>query len=166
MTDQLLRKLNEEHPLNIVIDIDVVEDQTYYRELLFELLRLHNLKEARPFVDPDEYKQKLNTEPNFIPHMALLDYKYDGSQLNGNDLTEFLISRADRLKLPRPIIFMITGWNEVEVVKDFYEMGGFTWIDKDARAFKEVFKSKVNKGLNKIYALYDDLAFYEDLEEN
>jgi DNA-binding NtrC family response regulator len=163
MTVDLIKRMNDKHPLNILTDI--VEDQAYYRELLFELLDLHGLKNRREFSMPKEYEEELEKQPNLIPHLALLDFRYDGTEITGNDLTEILIAKSKRRKL-KTKVFMITGYEFLPDIKAFYELGGTAWLNKDDKNFNDVFKSKILKVVPEILEAMEELALLEEIDED
>lgn len=158
MTKELIQRINGKYP---IIMVDMVEDSEVYRDLVLELLRKSGLHNVRHFDNPVDYDKALAENPSLIPHLAMVDYKFDGYALNGLDITDNLMKRSKRKSL-RTRVIMITDYNYPDDIIRFFHMGGMAWVYKDQR---DELVSKINEAIADIQDALEERAWIEGLEE-
>jgi FixJ family two-component response regulator len=162
MTAKAVEKLNEQHPLSMLIDI--ADDNKGVVEKVEALLDRNGLTNRRKFFSPEEYRKALEENPLLTPNIAIVDYRYEGHVLDGYQLTLMLVSRTKR-KILRPKVIMITGFDHPRTIRNFFHKGGFAWLNKHDIDFDDQLVERVMEAISEFIEIMEDRAFFGEMEE-
>jgi DNA-binding NarL/FixJ family response regulator len=161
MTAEATERLNARYPVFLV---HLVDDDQVDIELVEEVLHKNNLKNIKKFSSPEAYEKALDENPFITPHLAFIDFNFDGSPLNGLHITSILVKRSSGKSLPTKV-FMVSDHNHPDDIITFFHTGGFAWVYKSDVDFKTVLVNKVTEAVVEITSAMEERAFLDSIND-
>jgi CheY-like chemotaxis protein len=163
MTVERTKELNGKYQIYLV---DMVEDDREDLQLVEELLDKSGLTNRRTFATLGEYEATLRRDPLLTPHIALLDYQPSiGSTLTGYTIMRMLVTRSTTKRLTTKCI-MVTGHSEERDIRKFFHNGGYAWLNKNDREFRDELTEIVIKAIAELKEAMEELESWKDLKED
>lgn len=162
MTAETTAKLNAKYPVFLVHLVDDDKDDI---ELVEEVLRRNNLRNIKKFSKPEEYERALEDNPFITPHLAFVDFNFDGSPLNGLHLSTILYKRSKEKSLATKV-FMVSDHNHPDDIIKFFHNGGFAWIYKSDENFRDTLVERVTEAVVDITRAMENRAFLDEIKDD
>lgn len=159
-----VHEINERYPLNLLIDI-VDDDRDWIIEKVVSRLNALGLEQVRIFHDPVEYREKLKTEPNLLPHLAVFDFDLDSPEIDGIDLTIMVTRRTRRRRIKAKVI-MISGSRNDRIKEAFINADGWRWLDKDREDFEKALTSIISDAVEEFWWAMEEKKILDDLKND
>ncbi len=109
----------------ISIFTHILDDNLDFTLILKDLFKQHPDIEYKIFNKIDEFLKAIQEEKN----ISIIDYNLK-DKYNGIDLMKIVLE-----KNPNSYVIMMSSQDSLEVVVDFYEAGGFRYLNKNNRDF-------------------------------